>query len=157
MITDFSQLIAALVDGRVRFVVIGGVALIARGGSRVTRDLDICYARDTENLESLAAALAPLKPTLRGAPPDLPFLWDALTLKSGLNFSLSTVVGAIDIMGEVPGLGGYPEAMQVASVLRAFDRDVAMLDLAGLERTKRAAGRAKDLIDLEEIATLKRR
>ncbi len=157
MTTDFAKLIQALVDAGVRFVVIGGVALVARGGTRITRDLDVCYARDIDNLEALATALQPLQPTLRGAPADLPFIWDARTLRSGLNFSLSTTAGAIDIMGEVPGLGMYPDLAECSSVLRAFDRDVPMLDLAGLERAKRAAGRAKDLIDLEEIAALKRR
>jgi hypothetical protein len=60
-------------------------------------------------------------------------------------------------MGEVPGLGTYQDLAECSSPVRAFDRDVPMLDLSGLERAKRAAGRAKDLIDLEEIAVLKSR
>jgi len=78
--TSFSKLIAALTDSRVRFVLIGGVALIARGGARVTNDLDLVYDRATDNLENLVSALGPLHPRLRGAPPDLPFLFDTRTL-----------------------------------------------------------------------------
>jgi hypothetical protein len=52
------ELLARLAEDRVRFVVIGGVALIARGAQRATEDLDIAYARDRENLKRLATALA---------------------------------------------------------------------------------------------------
>jgi hypothetical protein len=82
-VTDVQRLLDALSAGGVRFVVVGGVALVRRGSSRVTLDLDLCYARDRDNLRRLAAALAPFHPRLRGAPPDLPFLWDERTLASG--------------------------------------------------------------------------
>lgn len=154
--TSFSKLIAALTDSRVRFVLIGGVALIARGGARVTNDLDLVYDRATDNLENLVSALGPLHPRLRGAPPDLPFLFDTRTLRSGLNFTLISDAGEIDLFGEVAGLGGHREALSVSTALSLFGRDVRVLDLDGLESTKRAAGRAKDLIDLETIAALKK-
>ena len=54
-------------------------------------DLDVCYARDADNLERLAASLAPLHPRLRGAPENLPLFWDTRTLRSGLNFTLKTI------------------------------------------------------------------
>jgi hypothetical protein len=107
MATDFRALIAALADHEVDFVVIGGVALVLRGSPRSTADFDICYSRQPANLARLAAALLPLSPTLRGAPPDLPFRLDERTLRSGLNFTLSTTKGDIDILGEVTGIGGY--------------------------------------------------
>jgi len=72
MATDFQGLLAALTDHKVDFVVIGGVALIVQGSARTTTDLDICYSRQPENIGRLADALAAQKPTLRGAPPDLP-------------------------------------------------------------------------------------
>ncbi|MGQ0655275.1 MAG: nucleotidyltransferase, partial [Betaproteobacteria bacterium] len=77
------------------FVVVGGVAMVLRGSSRVTVDLDVCYSRDVENLRRLAAALAPYRPRLRGAPPELPFQWDERTLASGLNFTLATDLGDV--------------------------------------------------------------
>ena len=69
------------------------------GSVRITLDLDICYSRATESLERLTLALAPLKPRLRGTPPDLP------TLRAGLNFTLNTDLGPIDLLGEVSGIG----------------------------------------------------
>ena len=85
--SDIQRLLDALSVAGVDFVVIGGVALTLRGSSRLTVDLDVCYSRDRENLRRLAAALAPYHPRLRGAPPDLPFLWDDRTLASGWAFT----------------------------------------------------------------------
>jgi hypothetical protein len=156
-VTDVQRLLDVLRAAGVDFVVVGGVALVLRGSSRVTVDLDLCYARDHENLRRLAGALAPHHPRLRGAPPDLPFLWDERTLASGLNFTLTTDLGDLDILGEVIGVGGYAEVAAGASDLVVGDHAIRVMDLDLLERSKRAAGRAKDLLDLAEIAEIRRR
>jgi hypothetical protein len=84
---------------------VGGAAAIAHGSARLTQDLDIVYSRSQENLRRVAAALAAHNPYLRGAPPGLPFIWDAATLARGLNFTLVTSLGDIDLLGEIPGGG----------------------------------------------------
>jgi len=152
----FRDLLELLVKADVRFVVIGGVALVLRGSSRLTVDLDICYARDEENLARLAAALGSHHPRLRGAPPELPFIWDAQTLRSGLNFTLKTDIGDIDVLGEVTGIGGYEAVARLAGDQEVAGLRMAVLSLDGLERAKRAVGRVKDLLDLEEIAEIRR-
>lgn len=155
--TDFKRLVEVLTDGQVDFVVIGGVAVIAHGHTRLTEDLDICYLRTPENMERLAVALEPLGPTLRGAPPGLPFHLDAATLKSGLNFTLESAAGDIDLLGEVTGVGGFAALIGDAIEREIYGRKVRIMSLAMLERSKRAAGRAKDLADLEAIREIKRR
>ncbi|MDP9120973.1 MAG: hypothetical protein M3O15_06330 [Acidobacteriota bacterium] len=157
MAADFQGLIEALVRHRVGFVIIGGVALVLHGSSRVTQDLDICYSRNPDNLERLAMALEPMHPSLRGAPRDLPFRLDARALRSGLNFTLTSEIGDIDLLGEVPGVGGYEEVAADATTMDIFGRPVLVMSLANLERAKRSAGRLKDLADLAEIEDLKRR
>src|SRR6266849_8084084 len=102
----FGKIVEALTSHGVAFVVVGGVAAVAHGSSIVTRDTDLCYARDKQNLERLVRAIAPFHPRLRGAPPGLPFLWDAKTLHRGLNFTLATDLGDLDLLGEVSGVGG---------------------------------------------------
>ena len=62
------------------FILVGGQAEILHGSARVTFDLDLCYRRSPDNLDRLARALRDLKPTLRGAPADLPFVIDAKSL-----------------------------------------------------------------------------
>jgi hypothetical protein len=152
----FRELLETLTSADVRFVVIGGVALVLRGSGRLTVDLDVCYARDTENIDRLAAALAPRHPRLRGAPPELPFIWDAQTLRSGLNFTLTTDLGDLDLLGEVTGLGRYDAVQRLATEQDVAGLRLHVLTVEGLERAKRAAGRAKDLLDLEEIAEIRR-
>ncbi len=157
MATDFKQLIEALVQHRVDFVIIGGVALVLHGSARVTQDLDICYARNPENLARLASALEPYHPMLRGAPPDLPFKLDVRALQSGLNFTLTADSGDIDILGEVAGVGGYEQVSADAVSMDVYGQSVLVMSLGALEKAKRAAGRLKDLADLAEIRELRNR
>ena len=154
--TRFGDLLAALAGAQVDFVVIGGVALITRGGSRLTNDLDVVYERSAQNLERLVKAIGPLHPRLRGAPAGLPFFFDERSLRSGLNFALVTDLGELDLLGEVTGLGAYDQVLALSSVVSLFGHDVQVLNLEGLERSKRAAGSAKDLIDLELIAAVRK-
>jgi len=155
--TSFARLLDRLVTERVEFVVIGGVALVTQGGARATFDLDACYARTAENYEALERALAPLHPRLRGVDDALPFFFDARTLRSGLNFTLKTDFGDLDLLGEVAGVGGYAEARDGADEVHAFGLSFFVLSLEKLEASKRAAGRPKDLNDLAEIAELRKR
>lgn len=157
MIPDYQAVMTALTDHTVDFVVVGAVALVLRGSTRVTRDLDLCYSRERENLRRLARALTPFAPTLRGAPADLPFRLDAETLRAGLNFTLTTKAGDLDLLGELTGLGGFAVVKRLSTQMVVYGLDVAVLNLDGLERAKRAAGRLKDIADLAEILEIRRR
>lgn len=155
MTPDYEALIGALVDRHVDFVVIGAVALVLHGSARVTRDLDVCYSRQRANLAALATALKPFRPTLRGAPDTLPFVLTADTLASGLNFTLTCSAGDIDLIGEVTGIGDFTVVTRLSEPMDVYGREIRVLSLEGLERTKRAAGRLKDLADLAEILDLR--
>ena len=157
MPTQFKLIVETLSDGSVDYVIIGGVALVAHGSARTTEDIDLCYSREATNIAALAAALAPLHPTLRGAPKDLPFRIDAQTLKAGLNFTLDTDLGPVDLLGEVTGVGGFSEVARDAELIDLYGRRVKLMSLDTLEKSKRAAGRRKDLLDLAEIAEIKAR
>jgi hypothetical protein len=78
-------------------------------------------------------------------------------LKAGLNFTLTTTMGDVDLLGEVSGIGGYQDVKAASSALPLYGRRIRVLDLAGLERAKTAAGRIKDIADLAFIAELKKR
>jgi hypothetical protein len=154
-VTDFRRLLEALVTAGVEFIIIGGMAATAHGSAHVTVDLDLVYRRTLENIARLAAALQPLQPYLRGAPPGLPFRFDADTIKRGLNFTLVTSAGDLDAMGEAAGGGTY-EALLPRSELRSiFGFDVRFVDLEMLLHLKRAAGRPKDLERIAELEALR--
>ena len=155
--TDFGRLLTSLADAQVEFVVIGGLAVVAHGHVRATMDLDVCYARSPENHRRLITALAALHPRLRGAPEGLPFTWDERTLKNGLNFTLVTDLGELDLLGEVTGVGGYGNLAVTADVVLLFGHSVKVVDLATLIASKAATGRPKDLLDLEALRALQLR
>jgi hypothetical protein len=152
--SDLAKLVLALADADVEFILIGGLAANAHGSARVTTDVDVSYGRSPANLKRVVKALAPLKPYLRGAPPGLPFDWSAATLKAGLNFTLTTTIGPIDLLGEIVGGGTYDDLLPHSSKVRAFGRDLMLLDLPWLIRVKRAAGRPKDLEVVAELEAL---
>ncbi|HEY2921385.1 MAG TPA: nucleotidyltransferase [Candidatus Binatia bacterium] len=152
--TNVEKLLKALYDQEVEFIIIGGAAAVLHGSAYVTGDLDICYSREKENLKKLATALAPFSPSLRGAPIDLPFRLDADSLNSGLNFTLTTDLGDLDILGEVTGLGLYPAVLTFSEELEIFGIRCKVLTLEGLITSKRAVSRAKDLLLLPELEAL---
>ena len=98
---EIESAVDSLIAHEVEFVIVGGVAIIAHGIPYATFDLDFCYSRTTGNLKKIVAALADFKPRLRGFPKDLPFVWDERTLHNGTNFTLETMLGDIDLLGEV--------------------------------------------------------
>jgi len=159
-VTDFERLLQALAAGSVEYILIGGLAANAHGAIRTTRDVDIVYARSQANLERLETTLAPLRPYLRGAPPGLPFQLDVPTLQSGLNFTLTTDLGELDLLGEVSGGGRYEDLLADSETLDLFGVSCRCLGLDALIRVKRAAGRPKDfeaVAELEALAEERRR
>ena len=153
--TEFAGLILALARAEVDFIVVGGVAAAAHGSARATYDVDVVYARSADNIARLATALAPLNPYLRGAPPGLPFRWDAETIAHGLNFTLTTSLGDIDLLGEIVGGGGYEQLLPHSITLSLFGGQRRCLDLDTLIHVKRAAGRPKDLEAIAELEALR--
>jgi len=106
--TDFEQLIATLTQGRVEFVIVGGLAATAHGSARLTQDVDVVYARSPDNIDRLVNALGAVRPYLRGAPPGLPFEWKRETIQRGLNFTLTTTVGEWSSLDTPPCAWTFP-------------------------------------------------
>jgi len=152
---DFGALLVALRDTDVEFILVGGVAATLYGSARLTLDLDVVYRRSPQNLERIVTAFKTLSPYLRGAPPGLPFHWDKQTIEKGLNFTLTTRLGAVDILGEITGGGGYEALLPHTVMMRPFGVECKCLTLTKLIEVKRAAGRPKDfemIAELEAIA-----
>ncbi|HKG15726.1 MAG TPA: hypothetical protein VKB12_20565 [Pyrinomonadaceae bacterium] len=149
------QAIEALARHEVEFIIVGGVAMNLHGSAHVTFDLDICYDRRRTNLKRIVAALAPYRPRLRGLPENLPSLWDEQALRSGTNFTLTTDIGDIDLLGEVAGVGSYSDAVMASVTVPLYGVECRVLTLDSLIASKRAAGRAKDLLVLPELEALR--
>ena len=139
----------------VRYVLIGGLAAITHGAPLVTQDIDVCHSHDADNLEHLADALREVHAELRGADPGLPFRLDAKTLARGDAFTFTTDVGWIDILATPAGVTGYDDLARTADAFELFGHRVLVASLVDLIRMKRAAGRPKDLLALEELGALR--
>ncbi|HYN63769.1 MAG TPA: hypothetical protein VES36_04115 [Candidatus Limnocylindrales bacterium] len=140
---------------RVQFVIIGAIAGRLHGSPTVTRDLDICYARDEANLEALASALKEVHARLRGVGEDVPFILDARTLRAGDRFTFETDAGDLDVLGTPAGTRGFDELTLTAEVVDLDGVAVHVASLDALIQMKRAAGRPKDLIEVEVLAALR--
>lgn len=154
MINDYKKLIPVLVTHQVKFVIIGGVAAVVHGSARLTFDLDVVYARDEENIMCLVQALKPYSPYLRGVPPGLPFLFDQETVQRGLNFTLTTDLGNLDLLGEVVGGGTYEDLLPHSEEIEVFGVKCLCLGLERLIHIKRAAGRPKDFEAIAELEAI---
>ncbi len=152
--TDYRELIRSLVAGRVEFIIVGGAAAIAHGASRLTEDLDLVYRRDQNNVEKIIKSLAPFAPYLRGVPEGLPFNWEAQTIWNGLNFTLTTSLGPLDLFGEITLGGSYDDLLPHTVTLDIFDGSCLCLGLERLIEVKRAAGRPRDLEAVAELLAL---
>ena len=153
--TQFNTLIPLLVKGGVRFILVGGAAAVAHGSSRLTNDLDIVYERSTENIRRIIDTLDPYQPYLRGAPPGLPFRWETKTLAAGLNFTLTTSLGNIDLLGEIAGGGKFETLIDESSAIEIFGVSCLCVSLEKLIQLKRAAGRPKDLEVIAELELIR--
>jgi hypothetical protein len=139
----------------VRYVVIGGFAANLLGSPTLTRDLDICPSRDRDNLDALATVLRTLHARLRGVDVDVPFRLEGGTLWAGDSFTFVTDAGDLDVLGTPAGTSGYEDLSRTAA---DTDLDGLLVKVAAIDdliRMKRAAGRPKDLIEVEVLAALR--
>ena len=154
MTVDILSLVRVLADEGVEYVIVGGVAANIHGALRTTLDLDIAYSRSPANIARLVRAVAPYAPYPRGAPPGLPFIWDEATVRRGLNFTLTTTLGDLDLLGEVTGGGCYEDLVGRAEPIDLEGRRCWVVTLPTLIALKRAAGRPRDHESLAELEAL---
>lgn len=156
---DPRELIRALADGGVEYVVIGGFAVGVHGFPRATKDLDIVPAPDRDNLRRLAGVLEQLQAENYGAgdfdASEFPFdPLDPDQLREGGNFLLATRAGRLDVMQWVPGIDADHafETLAADSIrVRFGDAQVRICSLRQLRRMKETAGRPQDHVDLENL------
>jgi hypothetical protein len=140
----------------VEYIVIGGMAAVLAGALRPTYYVDLCCNRTSDNLRRLAAALKEMKPTLRGAPPDLPFLLDEKSLALGSNFTFDTALGPLDLLGWVEPVGDYAAVKQHAREVPFGGHQLLVLTVDGLIRIKEHVRRPKDEAALAELRSIQR-
>jgi len=150
-------LLGRLARAEVDFVVVGGVAVAFQGYGRATKDLDITYATDGENLERLGDVLVALNAKLRGIPEDVPFVPDGRTLARTRLLPLDTDDGGLDLLADPPGAPPYATMRGRADRVELDEIVIAVASLDDLLAMKRAAGRPQDLVDVEALEVVRLR
>ena len=149
------DILEALVEAKVAFVVIGGLAAQVHGSPSLTGDVDICHSLDRENLDRLASALKNLDAVRRTMPAGVRAPLDAQALRAGDVFTLSTRAGDLDLLAHPdPGLD-FATLVRGASTVAILGVPVRVAGIDDLMAMKRAAGRPKDRIELEILGALR--
>lgn len=154
--SDPRRIFETLARQGVDYVVIGGVATIAHGHTRNTRDVDLMAATDRTNLERLAAAFRELGARLSGVDAQLLGIdvYDPRTLASGANFTMETDAGGLDFFTDVPGAAPYQQLRERSLVVDLGGLSIRVAGLDDLIRMKQAAGRPQDLSDIAALTAL---
>jgi hypothetical protein len=151
-VPSFDQLLVRLVEADIRFVVIGGLALGSWGVIRGTKDCDIVPDPAPENLDRLARLVAnlgghvQLGESLLGSERSI-----AALLRSGERALIATRLGDLDIVQGLEGVLPYAELRASASDVEIADVSIPICALEHLRTMKRAAGRPRDLVDLDDL------
>ena len=150
---EFEKLIRSLDENEVRFVIVGGIAMVLHGSDYSTVDSDFAVADDSEVTEPLVRALAGFNPRPTHFSPGTPFVWDARSI-FGAVISLSTDAGDVDLLRVLPGVDSFDGLMDRSVVRRIFGMDVHVASIQDLIAMKKAANRPKDLNHISELEAL---
>lgn len=146
--TGFGRLLEDLNAAGVRYVVVGGIAVIRHGVIRATKDLYVVVATDDATARALSDVIAAWQATRPDGSPE-----DRDRPTRGWPLHLKTSHGLIDILAE-----SAPPLDLAGLLSRSDERTVdgaraQICSLAGLVAFKRLGGRSSDLEDLARLET----
>lgn len=149
------ELFRALARHDVAYVTIGGMAIQAHGGQRVTQDLDVTIASSEENIARLADALTDLDARIRGPQGQRSrSVPSAAMLASSDQWHLITAHGPLDVLTLPAHLGSFAAMRERAHEIPLGDVIVPIAHRDDLIILKRAAGRPQDLADIRLLESL---
>ncbi|MBW2370545.1 MAG: nucleotidyltransferase [Deltaproteobacteria bacterium] len=144
---DYRDMLQALSDEKVRFLLVGAYALAAHGYPRATMDIDIWVMPSSQNADAVLRALRRF-----GAP--LHNLTKEDLQKDGTIFQIGVAPRRIDIITTASGLE-FKETYERSLPVNIEGLEVHIPSVEDLIRNKKATGRTKDLADVEALESLK--
>lgn len=152
---DARELFKALAEHDVEYVTIGGIAIQAHGGQRLTQDLDVVIAFSTDNVARLAGALLDLDARILGPGGERSrSVPSASLLASSDQWHLITAHGALDILTLPAHLGSFDDVRARAHEIPLGELSIPIAHREDLLKMKRAAGRPQDLADVQLLESL---
>lgn len=141
---DFKELFESLNSAKVKYLVLGGYAVIYHGYRRATDDLDIWIAVDEENAQKVSAVLQKFAGFPKSQVPP------AMFLVPNKIYIFGREPSRVDILTSTAGLT-FDDCYARRKTARIENVSVPFISLADLRINKAAAGRNKDLDDLENL------
>ncbi len=144
---EFQEFLKSLNRNSVRYLLIGGYAVILNGHVRNTNDLDICVSSEPDNAERILLALRE-------------FGFDTPTLDSSLFTRPRSVVRMgfpplkIEILNYLEG-SDFEEAYSKRKLVKLDDLEISLINIDDLILNKKAVGRLQDLADVEQLERLR--
>ncbi len=141
---DFVDFINCLNRNRVEYILVGGYAVIIRGYSRSTGDMDIWVNKTPDNFLHLQKAI-----TAFGLPAEAVSHEKFFSTQYDV-FTFGRPPFAIEILTELKGVD-FTEAFRQSTLERIDEIDIRVMHINQLILSKKAAGRHKDLNDIENL------
>lgn len=152
-----TTLLRRLSESGVEFIIVGGVAATLHGVGGSTYDLDIAAPFTRDNMARLLAALAPHHPRHRIMPGKPPIHEREAELASLKNLYVECDLGVLDIIGELPPVGGYREVAESAVEISVLGIRYRVIGIDELIRIKDQLGRGKDQETARELRAIRDR
>jgi predicted nucleotidyltransferase len=146
-LNDFAAALRDLNESGVRYVIVGGLAVIRHGAVRATKDVDVAVAMDAENLSRLQKLVEHWHATNPDGTP-----LRSTTLPAGGVLPLRTPHCLVDILSEQLLPAPFDDVLIRADVKRIDGVEAPICSFADLVAMKRATGRSADLLDLERLS-----
>lgn len=153
---DPDALFDALSNAGVDFIVVGGLAATVRGSERVTKDIDIVYHTEAQNLRKLCAVINAYEPRILvlGKPEGEPVKLTPERLKRHPLLQLSTKLGHVDLLSNIAGFKSYSAIKKASEPVTIDGRSIPMLTRDGVIKAKRALKRPKDIDDIKQLEAI---
>jgi predicted nucleotidyltransferase len=148
----FDELLRRLAEADVEFVVVGGLALNAWGVIRGTKDVDVVLSPETEKLRRVATVAVDAHGHVQQGEALLGSEFSiAAALAAGDQVPIETDLGRLDVVQGLDGVPTFDELRSRATEAEILGSKVWVCSLEDLKSMKRAAGRTRDLADLEDL------
>jgi hypothetical protein len=143
-------LLEGLVEAKIKFILVGGLAAVAQGAPVATIDVDIVYEQSPENVQKILNFLKSIEAIYR-RPDDKVILPRKEHFKTIGHRLFKTRLGPIDILGFIEENKTYNDLVEYSVKIEFFGHEILVLDLKKLVELKRASGHSKDLQQLPTL------
>ena len=141
--SDFRELLSLFKKHDVRYLIIGGYAVMRYTEPRFTKDLDLLVAVDEENAQAVYSALKEFGAPLQDlSPKDF--------AEEGYFYQMGNPPLRVDVLMSIPGVS-FAEAWQNRETVKIAEAEMQFISKDDLIKAKRASGRPQDLLDLENL------